>query len=695
MSAAAPKPWVLVGGSGFVGTAVAAHLVATGRTVTVVDRHPPRRAVRDAVRWVPMDLLESDRVELPPGRVAVLLGASEPAPAWSWRVPLDHAMGTARLAGALAGRDVVVASSIEVYGPAEAPLCESTPLALPVEAEVLEHWVARVAVLAAAGPCPAWRAAPLCRELADHDPGGRWLDALAKRAQELLVVGAGPARLRVVRLGNVVGAGQEREVTALVRAAQAGRPLTLSHPTTRSLVALDDAVAALVDHDEPGIWNVAGHTVFFDDLTAMVNARVGRDGRVERAPAEVDLGGDVVDSAAFVDAGGHITPLDAMVDRLVADLANATEPVFEPPLPIVTPPRPARPDVVADRQAGALWHGELKAGQRWSSELSDVLARALGVDGEGWSVIPTVSGTAALRLAVASVAGPALTGQVALLPSYTFPATAEAVVQLGYRPQFVDVDRRTWTLDPGAVAAALEHGPVGVVVGVDTFGNPLDYRELARVCAEAGVPFVADSAAALGSTIDGGRVGSQADAHAFSMSFAKTVIAGGSGGALVLPRRLVDRLEDAAGWSRSELMAELHAVTALDQLSVLDELLDRRRALVARYRERLAESPFVMQLPTPGAEPVLAHLVVRVTGRERGALARSLDDLGIQSKPYFPALHRTTHRDPAWAPEPLPVTDLLHREALALPLSSEMATRDVDRVLVGLDRAMAVMPLGG
>jgi dTDP-4-amino-4,6-dideoxygalactose transaminase len=295
-----------------------------------------------------------------------------------------------------------------------------------------------------------------------------------------------------------------------------------------------------------------------------------------------------------------------------------------------------------------------------------------------------------VRLAIAAVAGRARAGQVALVPSYTFPATAEAAAQLGYALRFVDVDPDTWTLDPTALARAhaREHGRAGVVVGVDTFGNPLDYARLVPLCADASVPFVADSAAALGSTIAGTPVGGQADAHAFSMSFAKTIIAGGMGGALVVPRDRAAHLSGPDGWDRSETMAELHAIAALDQLGEIDTLLARRRRLVARYRDRLTGSGIVPQAPAPGTDPVLAHFVVRVDG-DRDALARALGTLGIETKPYFPALHCTTHVDPASRPDPLPVTERLHSHALALPLSSEMSDRDVDGVLVGIDRALA------
>ena len=136
-SGGAADRWVLVGGSGFLGTAVARRLVAGGLHVTVVDRHRPRRAVRDDVDWIQIDLLEEEPV-LPPGRVVVLTGSSDVPPVWQWTSALDNAVTMARLAPALVGRDVVLCSSVEVYGSAAGPLTErSAPTTAALDATSL------------------------------------------------------------------------------------------------------------------------------------------------------------------------------------------------------------------------------------------------------------------------------------------------------------------------------------------------------------------------------------------------------------------------------------------------------------------------------------------------------------------------------------------------------------------------------
>jgi dTDP-4-amino-4,6-dideoxygalactose transaminase len=277
---------------------------------------------------------------------------------------------------------------------------------------------------------------------------------------------------------------------------------------------------------------------------------------------------------------------------------------------------------------------------------------------------------------------------VALLPSFTFPATAEVLLQLGYKLHFVDVHDRTWTLDPEHVRRKLAGGGTRLVVCVDTFGNPADYAALREVCREAGVPLVADSAASLGSRIRGIPVARQADGHAFSMSFAKVLSAGGAGGVAVLPTASAAATQrDRTNWCRSELMDELHAIYALDQLAILDDLVRRRNRVAAVYRDGLSSVPgLVAQEIRPGNTHSFVHWVMRVPDPPgRDVLQRALIDCGVHARPYFRALHLTELGNG----ELLPVTERLDAEVLALPMSSELTEDEAENVVIAVKHCVA------
>jgi dTDP-4-amino-4,6-dideoxygalactose transaminase len=197
------------------------------------------------------------------------------------------------------------------------------------------------------------------------------------------------------------------------------------------------------------------------------------------------------------------------------------------------------------------------------------------------------------------------------------------------------------------------------------------------------VPLVSDSAASLGSSARGVPVATQADGHAYSMSFAKVLSAGGAGGAAVLPADAAAALQrDPANWCRSEMMDELHAIYALDQLPLLGELVRRRNRVAATYRSGLSDMPgLVPQGIRPGDTHSFVHWVMRVPQPPgRDALQRSLLDYGVQTKPYFRALHLSAMGNG----ERLPVTERLDTEVLALPMSSELTEEQAESVVMAV-----------
>ena len=685
----AARAAVLVGGSGFVGSATAATLRTRGWDVAVVDvAEPPVRVLDAGATWRQCDLLVDD-VCLPEGEVVLLVGNGDPRTRWAWHQPLQTVVTTGRLLTALEGRRVTLCSTLEVYGVAPAPLAEDSDIVLPWGDEKLRLWIDRGRGLFDA-PCPPWRAAAWCRELLDADPTGRWVYGMAKRAQELLVAEVvGADDLTVLRLANTVGAGQERVVSRLARRALGGRTLDVSHPVSRSFVPANH-IATVIDGDPgPGVFIVGSPSVELMRVAERLVEQIGRDATVQVQPVSTqDSCGEVRGSA--LDAMGlGVQPVETWIDGAVASILEEESSRIHPSVGVVIPPRAVSPDVVTERQQAALWSGRVKHGNRWSTELEARLAEQLEI-GPHRQLLATTSGTDALRIMCGSLVGPARPGQVAALPSFTFPATAEVVAQLGYRVRFVDVDPEHWTMDPVSLRAALSPGDVAMVVAVDTFGHPLDYPALQAECDTAGVPLLADSAAALGSTVDGRPVGAQATAHAFSMSFAKVLSAGGAGGAVVLPADAP--LDGPFGWTRSALMNELHAIVALDQLDVLDDLVVRRNRVAALYTEVAERLGLQHQQVRDGVHHSWVHFVLRVPGgpTERDRVERELAAKGVGTKAYFLPLHGSDGVfDPVQVAGPsLDVTDRLGAEVLALPMSSELNDEAVDRVSIALEHVL-------
>src|SRR3954469_18721156 len=129
--------------------------------------------------------------------------------------------------------------------------------------------------------------------------------------------------------------------------------------------------------------------------------------------------------------------------------------------------------------------------------------------------VGATAGATAVRSCFEAVVGRHGRGEVAVLPAFTFAATGESLLQMGYRLRFADVDPETWNLDPAAFEEALSTGDVALAVTVDALGAPCDHAALRAVAARHGVPLVADSAAALGARHRGGPVAGWQSADAY------------------------------------------------------------------------------------------------------------------------------------------------------------------------------------
>jgi dTDP-4-amino-4,6-dideoxygalactose transaminase len=457
-------------------------------------------------------------------------------------------------------------------------------------------------------------------------------------------------------------------------------------PSVRTFVSVENLVQATFANLVSGIHLVGGATVTLSDLAERIMTLVGQRVSIELTePPSPDSCGVVSTGKATLT---HSRTFDEELERFVESLSRDSAPAFDPPMKVVTPPRAEHPDLVASRQQEAMWSGRVKYGNRWTKQLEERLREDLQL-GPDRQIVATCSGTAALRLGVQAVVGRAAPRDVAVLPSFTFAATGEVLVQMGYRLRFCDVDSATWTMDPEALAAILEAEPrVKIVIPVDTLGNPAAYDELQTICDRYQAAMVVDSAPSLGSRYKGTPVGSQASAHAFSMSFAKVISAAGAGGAVIVPAGA--NLEAQGNWLRSSLMGELNAIAALDQLKVLEALVERRQAIARVYRDRCGRHPSLRwQEVRSGDRHSLVHWVVQIPpqlGRER--IASALARVGVETKPYYaPALHEVLESG-AGETITLPVTKALAKTALALPMSSEMTPSHAEAIGEALEAAI-------
>lgn len=299
-------------------------------------------------------------------------------------------------------------------------------------------------------------------------------------------------------------------------------------------------------------------------------------------------------------------------------------------------------------------------------------------------------------------------GSEVIVPSFTFAATAQALVWNGLVPVFCDSLPGTCTLDPEDVERNLS-SKTAAICPVYTFGLPPDIDELTEVGRRKGIPVYFDTAQGLGATYGGKPAGGSGICEVFSLSPTKVVTAIEGGLITTDDDALADRLrslrdygkdpedgEDMIHLGLSARMGELNAAVGLLSLRNVDALVKSRLEHIARYRERLGSLPgcWVQEFPedrtTSGNYFVL--FITDRARRGRDEVHRALKAAGIQTKRYFfPPVHRQTvfQRVPMRVSDRMRHTMKASGEALALPLYSHMTHEECGAICNHIERLLA------
>jgi dTDP-4-amino-4,6-dideoxygalactose transaminase len=336
------------------------------------------------------------------------------------------------------------------------------------------------------------------------------------------------------------------------------------------------------------------------------------------------------------------------------------------------------------------------------AELETALARFCGAT----HCVAISSGTDALQIAMmAEGVGP---GDAVFLPAFTYTATAEVPLVLWATPVFVDVDPRTFQIDPAhlsdRIAIVRRDGRLRprAVIGVDLFGQPADWPALRAIASREDLFTIDDCAQSFGAALRGKRLGAEADATAVSFFPSKPLGAYGDGGAL-----FTESAERAAlyrslrthgeGTTRYEVLRtgmngrldSLQAAVLLSKLTVFEDELAARARIAAVYDRRLGNA-VTTPARVPNSESAWAiYAVLLRDAATRDRVQASMRADGVPSAIYYP---RPLHHQPAYAgthdATPLPVSEDLATRIVALPIHPDLTDADVDRVCDAILRAV-------
>lgn len=325
--------------------------------------------------------------------------------------------------------------------------------------------------------------------------------------------------------------------------------------------------------------------------------------------------------------------------------------------------------------------------------------------------VATSNCTTALQLALLCRGiGP---GDEVIVPSFTFIATANAVLYAGATPIFAEIDPRTYNIDPASVEAAITPR-TRAIIAVDQIGLAADLDAIRAIADRHALALIEDAAPAIGANYRGRRVGSISPVTCFSFHPRKSITTGEGGMITTDDEELAararvlrshgasipDLVRHHAGTVLIEAyeelgynyrMTDVQAAIGLEQLKKLDAILAARRTLAERYNRMLSglpgitipyappEAPHTYQSYAvrldpdlwPSRDQVMAHLLADGIASRRGVMAIHLEPL---YRRLFPDVR-------------LPVTEAASAQTLLLPLFAGMSEAEQDRVIGSLGLA--------
>ncbi|MBL8581320.1 MAG: DegT/DnrJ/EryC1/StrS aminotransferase family protein [Rhizobiaceae bacterium] len=327
------------------------------------------------------------------------------------------------------------------------------------------------------------------------------------------------------------------------------------------------------------------------------------------------------------------------------------------------------------------------------AEFENKLAAYVGVK----HAIGCANGTDALLLPLmAAGIGP---GDAVFVPSFTFAATAEVVALAHAEPVFVEIAADTYNMDAASLEAAIAmvkaEGRLTpkAIIPVDLFGLAAEYDAILPIAAREGLLVVEDAAQAIGGKAGTRMCGAFGDVGATSFYPAKPLGCYGDGGAMFTDDAgLAEKLRSLAFHGKGQTQYDnihvglnsrldtLQAAILIQKLAILEEEMEARQTVAARYCDGLSDVVKVAGVPE-GRRSAWAQYAIETPDRD--GLKAHLQEKGIPSVIYYvkPLHQQVAYRHYATAPGGLKLSEALPERILCLPMHPYLGEADQDRII--------------
>lgn len=302
--------------------------------------------------------------------------------------------------------------------------------------------------------------------------------------------------------------------------------------------------------------------------------------------------------------------------------------------------------------------------------------------------------------------------ELVCIPAFTFIATANAVMHCGAEPWLIDIDEKSWTMDPEILERELsektymEDGRllhktsgkrVAALMPVYTMGMPADMDRIRKIADKYHLPLVADAAAAIGAQYKGRNIGTLADATVFSFNGNKTITCGGGGAIVGDNERIIELAKHIATTARigqdydhdmvgyNYRMTNLQAAVGCAQIERLEEFVAKKRYISNYYKEHLKEISGITFFPEAdwGESACWFAGLVLSDSVDVKEVCRRLLEKEIQTRPFWKPIYM---QKPYLQVEKssMDVTEKIWKHILPLPTSTCLTDEQLERVVLAV-----------
>ncbi len=307
------------------------------------------------------------------------------------------------------------------------------------------------------------------------------------------------------------------------------------------------------------------------------------------------------------------------------------------------------------------------------------------------------NGTAGLHLAL--LAAGIRDGDEVITSPFSFVASSNAILYVGAKPVFADIDPRTYNMDPGNIEEKITKKTKAILV-VHIFGHPAEMTQIIKIARKYNLKIIEDACESIGATYRGRQVGTFGESGVFSFYPNKQIITGEGGMVVTNNKRIYDICSSLANQGRTPNMQwldhrrlgynyrmdEMSAALGVAQLERLEFIIKQRRKIADFYTAQLKphsdiiQIPYVDRLSTHSWFVYVIRLLRKNANREK--IIEGLKARGIASKPYMPSIHLFSfYKKMGYKSGDSPVSEAASASTLALPFYIGLTREDIKYIV--------------